>query len=231
MDKLLHIASVGIPAGVQGSIFSISNVIIQSSVNFFGDAAMAGSGAGANIEGFIYNAMNSVYQAAITFTGQNFGAKQYRRIKTIAFECMGLVTIVGLSTGLIAKLLDDRLMSIYTSVQEEVAFGITRMSVILLTYFLDGMMDVMVGMLRGIGHSILPTITTILFVCGFRIVWIYTYFAQYKIECNYDPHKSLTVLFLSYPISWIMATISHTICFIIIFGRICKKAKANGEYK
>ena len=230
-EKLVHILTVGLPAGIQGSIFSISNVVIQSSVNAFGSAAMAGSGAGASIEGFVYQAMNSVYQAAITFTGQNFGAKQYRRIKKIAFECMGLVTIVGLAAGSLAKLLDEQLLGFYTDVDLEIKYGVTRMSVILLTYFLDGMMDVMVGMLRGIGHSILPTITTIAFVCGFRIIWIYTYYAQYKEACGGDPEKSLTVLFLSYPISWIMATLCHIIGFIVIYGGICKKAKAAGEYK
>lgn len=229
-DKLINILSVGLPAGIQGSIFSISNVIIQSSINFFGDAAMAGSGAGANIEGFIYMAMNSVYQAAITFTSQNFGAEKYRRIKTVAFECMGLVTAVGLSLGIIVKLFDTQLLSIYTDVQAEIEFGVIRMSVILLTYFLDGTMDVMVGLLRGIGHSVLPTVGTIAFVCGFRMLWIFTFFAQYKASVNNDPAKSLTVLFLSYPISWIMATLSHTICFLVIFGKIVKKAKAEGKW-
>lgn len=229
-DKLLGIISVGLPAGIQGSIFSISNVIIQSSINFFGDAAMAGSGAAANIEGFIYMAMNSVYQAAITFTSQNFGAEKYKRIKTVAFQCMALVTAVGVSLGVIVKLFDSQLLSIYTDNDQEIAFGIVRMSIILMTYFLDGTMDVMVGMLRGIGHSVLPTIGTIGFVCGFRIIWIYTYFAQYKIAVDFDPAKSLTVLFLSYPISWTMATIAHTICFLILFGGIVKKAKKEGRY-
>lgn len=222
-DKLISIIAVGLPAGLQGSIFSVSNVIIQSSINFFGDAAMAGSGAAANIEGFVYMAMNSVYQAAITFTSQNFGAKKLKRIKTIAFECMGLVTIVGMGLGLLIKLFDEPLLSIYTDVPQEIAFGVTRMTIILSTYFLDGWMDVMVGMLRGIGHSVLPTVTTIAFVCGFRMIWIFTFFAQYKISVGYDPTKSLTVLFLSYPLSWTMAMISHTICFLIIFARQKKK--------
>lgn len=229
-DKLINILSVGLPAGIQGSIFSVSNVLIQSSINFFGDAAMAGSGAGANIEGFIYMAMNSVYQAAITFTGQNFGAKKYRRIKTVAFECMGLVTAIGVVLGLTVKLFDTQLLSIYTDNAQEIAFGVTRMSVILITYFMDGTMDVMVGMLRGIGHSILPTIGTIAFVCGLRIIWIYTVFSQYKINCGFDAEKSLTVLFLSYPLSWLLATVAHTITFIIIFSGIIKKAKADGSY-
>lgn len=228
-DKLGKMIAVGLPAGIQGSIFSISNVIIQSSINFFGASAMAGSGAGANIEGFIYMAMNSVYQAAITFTGQNYGAKKYRRIKTVAFECLGLVTAVGMISGFLAKLFDEQLLSLYTSDPQEIAFGVTRMSVILMTYFLDGIMDVLVGLLRGIGHSVLPTITTIAFVCGFRILWISTYFAQYKIACGFDPEKSLTVLFLSYPISWFMASASHAVCFIYLFSKILKKDRLERE--
>lgn len=227
-DKLLNIISVGLPAGIQGSIFSVSNVIIQSSINFFGDAAMAGSGAGANIEGFVYMAMNSVYQAAITFTSQNYGARSYKRIKVIALECMGIVTAIGLSMGLLFMQFDTQLLSIYTDKSEEIVFGIVRMSVILYTYFLCGMMDTMVGLLRGIGHSILPTIVTIACVCGFRILWIYTYFASYKQSVGFDPEKSLTVLFLSYPISWGLAAIVHTVLFVIMFGKILKKAKAEG---
>lgn len=228
-DKLIKIIAVGLPAGIQGSIFSVSNVIIQSSINFFDRAAMAGSGAGANIEGFIYMAMNSVYQAAITFAGQNYGAKKYKRIKTVAFECLGLVTAVGVVLGIIAKVFDTRLLSLYTKDSQEIAFGVTRMSVILLTYFLDGIMDVLVGLLRGIGHSVLPTITTIAFVCGFRILWISTFFEQYKISCGYDPEKSLTVLFLSYPISWLMASLSHAICFVYLFSKLLKSSKSDTE--
>lgn len=228
-DKLLSIIAVGLPAGLQGSIFSVSNVIIQSSINFFGDAAMAGSGAAANIEGFVYMAMNSVYQAAITFTSQNYGARKTKRIKTIAFECMGLVTIIGMGLGLLIRLFDEPLLSIYTDVPEEIAFGVTRMTVILTTYFLDGWMDVMVGMLRGIGHSVLPTIMTIAFVCGFRMIWIFTYFARYKISVDNDPTKSLTVLFLSYPISWIMATTAHTVSFLIMFAREKRKLSCEAD--
>ena len=220
--KLVEIVKIGLPAGIQGSIFSVSNVIIQSSINAFGSAAMAGNGAAANIEGFIYTAMNSVYQAAITFTGQNFGAKQYKRIKTIAFECMGFVVIVGMGLGLLAKTFDTQLLGIYTDNSEEIAFGVVRMSVIMFTYFLDGTMDVLVGLLRGVGHSVLPTITTIMFVCGFRILWISTFFAQYKLGHPDDPAACLRILYMSYPISWTMATISHFICFAVIYRGILK---------
>ena len=220
--KLGKILAVGLPAGIQGSVFSISNVIIQSSINGFGSSAiMGGNGAAANIEGFIYNAMNSVYQAAITFTGQNFGAKEYGRIKKVAFECLVIVFGVGFGLGAIAKLLGTQLLGLYTNKPEEVAFGLVRMNVICLTYFTCGMMDVMVGLLRGIGRSLIPTIDSILCVCGFRIVWIFTYFASYK-ATGASPEDCLTVLYISYPISWAMAFLVHLGCFIV-FYKIAKK--------
>ncbi len=222
-DKLIKIVAVGLPAGVQGSLFSISNVIIQSSVNGFEAAAMAGSGAAANIEGFIYVAMNSLHQAAITFTGQNYGAKQYQRIKTVCLECMGLVAAVGLLMGSICRIFAPQLLSIYTDNLSEIEFGITRMTVISLSYFLCGTMDVMVGMLRGVGHSLTPTIVSIACVCGFRILWIFTVFAYYK-SAGHTPHECLRMLFYSYPISWILATLTHTLCFILHYRGIIKQA-------
>lgn len=222
-DKLIKIISIGLPAGIQGSLFSISNVIIQSSVNGFESAAMAGSGAAANIEGFIFVAMNSLHQAAITFTGQNYGAKQYRRIKTVCLECMGLVAAVGLIMGGLFRTFAPQLLSIYTDNIAEIEFGVTRMSVISLSYFMCGMMDVMVGMLRGIGHSLTPTIVSIACVCGIRIVWIFTIFAYYK-GAGHTPHECMRILFLSYPISWLLAAMTHTLCFIVHYRGILKRA-------
>lgn len=222
-DKLFKIMAVGLPAGIQGSLFSISNVIIQSSVNGFESAAMAGSGAAGNIEGFIYVAMNSLHQAAITFTSQNFGAKQYQRIKTICLECMGVVTAVGLAMGALCQVFGSSLLSIYTDNPAEIEFGLVRMEVIMLTYFLCGTMDVMVGMLRGIGHSLTPTLVSIACVCGLRIVWIYTIFAYYK-SAGHTPQECMTVLFISYPISWLLATLVHTLCFIFHYRGIMKQA-------
>lgn len=214
--KLGKILAVGLPAGIQGSVFSISNVIIQSSINAFGSAVMGGNGAAASIEGFIYNAMNSVYQAAITFTGQNLGAKKYGRIKLVAVECLIIVFGVGFGLGVIAKIFATQLLGIYTSKPEEIAFGIVRMNVICLTYFTCGMMDVMVGLLRGIGRSLIPTIDSILCVCGFRIVWIFTYFASFK-ATGASAEECLRVLYISYPISWLMAFLVHLGCFIVFF--------------
>ena len=223
-DKLKKILGVGLPAGIQGSVFSMSNVIIQSSINAFGAAVMGGNGAAANIEGFIYTAMNSVYQAAITFTGQNFGARQYKRIRTVALECIGIVFTVGFGLGVLAKIFSVQLLSIYTDNPSEIAFGVVRMNVICLTYFTCGLMDVMVGLLRGIGRSLIPTIDSILCVCGFRIIWIFTYFAQYK-ATGASPEDCLTVLYASYPISWVMAFLVHGICFIAFFAYAKRKAR------
>ena len=224
MDKLKTIVAVGLPAGIQGSLFSISNVIIQSSVNGFGAAAMAGNGAAGNIEGFIYVAMNSLHQAAVTFTGQNYGAKQYNRIKTVCFECMGLVATVGFVMGLLMRLFAPYLLSIYTDNPAEIELGVVRMTVISLTYFLCGTMDVMVGMLRGIGQSLTPTIVSIACVCGFRILWIFTVFASYK-GAGHTMHQCLTMLYISYPISWMAATLTHSCCFAFLYRRMCKRAE------
>ncbi len=221
-DKLAKIAAVGLPAGIQGSLFSISNVIIQSSVNAFGSDVMAGNGAAANLEGFIYVAMNSIYQAAITFTGQNYGAGNIRRIKTVCLECMATVTAIGFGMGVLFDIFGRPLMSIYTDAPHEIEYGLVRITVIAFTYFLCGTMDVMVGMLRGIGHSITPTIVTVSCVCGLRIVWVYTVFAAFK-AANPDPHACLTTLLISYPLSWGIATLFHICCFAFHYSRLNKK--------
>lgn len=222
-DKLKKIIAVGLPAGIQGSLFSISNVIIQSSINAFGAAAMAGNGAAANIEGFIYVAMNSLHQAAITFTGQNYGAGNIKRIKTVCIECMVLVTVVGFVMGMLILFFGEPLLSIYTDVQAEIEFGLVRMNMIMFTYFLCGTMDVMVGMLRGIGHSLTPTIVSIACVCGFRMLWIFTAYASYKAS-GASAHDCFVMLLVSYPVSWIAATVTHSICFAVHYRGIKKKA-------
>lgn len=220
--KLTRILAIGLPAGIQGSVFSISNVIIQSSINAFGDDVMGGNGAASSIEGFIYIAMNAIYQAAITFTSQNFGAKKYKRIRTVMLECMVLVSAVGLGLGLVAKLFAAQLLGIYTDKPSELQYGVIRMSVICMTYFTCGLMDVMVGMLRGIGYSLISTINSIIFVCGFRIIWVFTYFAQIKAS-GADTERCLNTLYSSYPISWLMATVVHAACFALLFHIAQKK--------
>lgn len=205
--KVIEIIQVGLPAGVQGAIFSISNVLIQSSINEFGALAMAGSTASANIEGFIYIAMNSIHQTALSFTSQNYGAKQYERIRKILRICLGIVVVIGLSMGLIALMFCHQLLGIYSSDAEVITFGIKRLSIICSTYFLCGIMDVMVGSLRGLGYSMLPMIVSLIGACGLRIVWIFTIFQM---------HHTLSTLYISYPITWIITFCAHLVCYFLI---------------
>ncbi len=209
--QLLRIIRIGLPAGIQGSLFSISNVIIQSSVNSFGSVVMSGNAAAQNIEGFIYITMNSVHQTAVNFTGQNYGAAKFDRIKKILIYSLLSVTAVGLVLGAVAVLLAQPLLSVYiTDSQSAIEYGVTRLLYICLTYFLCGIMDVMTGMMRGIGSSFAPMIITILGVCGMRIGWIYTIF-------QIPQYHSVTSLYLSYPVSWSITFTVEIIVFLILF--------------
>ena len=135
-DKVKQMLRIGLPAGLQGIIFSISNVLIQSSINSFGSLVMAGNTAASNIEGFVYTSMNAIYQTSLSFTSQNMGARQYKRVDRILFECVGIVSVVGLVLGLGAFLLGHPLLSIYTSSEEVISYGIARLGVVSASYFL-----------------------------------------------------------------------------------------------
>ena len=161
-EKFVQIVRIGLPAGVSGAVFSISNVLIQSSVNSFGSITMAGNAAAQNIEGFIYTAMNSLYQASINFTSQNFGAGKSERIVRVLICCLGIVTAVGIILGVGAMLLGPELLHIYSSDPEVIHYGLIRLNIISITYFLCGMMDVGCGSIRGMGYSITPTIVSLL---------------------------------------------------------------------
>lgn len=213
-DKLFKMVQIGIPAGLQGALFSISNVLIQSSVNSFGSIAMAGNTAAANIEGFVYTAMNSFHQTAISFTGQNYGARKYKRIGRILLICLVLVFMVGLVMGNAAYLFGGTLLKLYSDDAEVIQFGILRLSFICTTYFLCGMMDVMVGSLRGMGYSIMPMLVSLTGACLFRVVWIYTIFRHFR---------SLETLYISYPISWGLTFMVHLICFSVVYYKLLKK--------
>ena len=210
-EPLLKMIRVGLPAGIQGSIFSISNVLIQSSVNSFGDIAMAGNAAASNIEGFIYTCMNAIYQAAISFTSQNYGAGQYRRIRKIMRSGVLIVSCVGFLLGGIAFLCAPILLSIYNTDPQVIQYGMLRMEIICLTYFTCGIMDVMVGCLRGLGYSIMPMIVSLAGACGIRVLWIFTVF-------QWD--RTLTMLYISYPVSWMITAAVHIICFLIIIRKV-----------
>ena len=188
-DVAIQMMKIGLPAGLQGCIFSVSNVLIQSSVNSFGSIAMAGNTASANLEGFVYNAMNSLYQTSLSFTSQNMGAKKYKRVDKILIECLVIVMIVGIVMGGGAYLIGTSLLSIYSSDPQVISYGLLRMSLICVPYFLCGMMDVFVGSLRGMGYSVMPMLVSLTGACLFRIVWIFTIFAT---------NLSLFVLFHSF---------------------------------
>jgi len=211
-DKFVKIMKIGLPAGLQGSIFSISNVLIQSSVNSFGSVVMAGNSASANIEGFVYVSMNAIYSAALTFTGQNVGAKKYKRIKRILGICVLTVSVVGIGLGSLAVMFGKTLLGIYAPGNTDViGYGLIRLAVIAGTYLTCGLMDVLVGMLRGMGTSLIPMLVSIFGVCGIRIVWIYTVFAR---------HKDLKTLYMSYPVSWVITAFAHLLCFLIVSRRM-----------
>lgn len=202
--KLKRIVKIGLPAGMQGAIFSISNVLIQSSVNSFGFIAMAGNTASANIEGFVYTAMNAVYQTNLSFTSQNLGGRKYSRINRIMYICLAVVTVVGITLGITAVLAGDLLLGIYSSDAQVLRYGMLRLEIICGTYFLCGIMDCMVGSLRGLGYSVIPMFVSLTGACGFRVLWVFTVFAAYR---------SLDVLYLSYPVSWAITAIAHMITF------------------
>lgn len=213
-DKVKQMLRIGLPAGLQGIIFSISNVLIQSSINSFGSLVMAGNTAASNIEGFVYTSMNAIYQTSLSFTSQNMGARQYKRVDRILFECVGIVSVVGLVLGLGAFLLGHPLLSIYTSSEEVISYGIARLGVVSASYFLCGIMDTLVGSLRGIGYSLMPMFVSLTGACLFRIIWIYTVFQVFHTQFS---------LYISYPISWILTLLAHLICYVIVRKRAFRK--------
>ena len=207
------ILRVGLPAGLQGSLFSISNVLIQSSVNSFGSIAMAGNTSASNLEGFVYTSMNAIYQADLTFASQNYGAGKLDRVRRVMWVCLATVAVIGFSMGMLFLLLGTPLLSFYNGQAEVIEYGLTRMRIIMPFYFLCGMMDTMVGQLRGIGSSILPMIVSLSGACLLRIVWIYTVFSL-------PDFHSLTVLYISYPVSWGVTFLAHLLCWYIISKRV-----------
>lgn len=213
-QPFLKIIRIGLPAGIQSSMFAISNVIVQSSINSFNsEALMSGNGAAGNIEGFVYVIMNSFHQTAVNFIGQNMGAHQYNRIKKIFGLCLIYVSIFGFAAGFTVWHFGEKLLSIYiTDSQEAIQYGLIRFNYIALPYFVCGLMDVSTGSLRGLGASFTPMLISILGVCGIRIVWIYTIFQIPKFhtpEC----------LYISYLMSWLGTFIFQTIAFIIIYKK------------
>ena len=217
--QLIDIAQVGLPAGLQGSLFSISNVLIQSSVNSFGEVVVAANSAGGNLEGFVYTSMNAIHQAALTFASQNLGAGKIRRVRRSVWVCIATVAVIGLIMGNAMLLGGQPLLSLYLDDPSAIDpatgvtvldYGMKRLAYILPTYFLCGLMDVMVGSLRGVGYSIMPMIVSLTGACIFRVVWILTVFAA---------NPTLDILYVSYPISWALTFGVHLLCYLFIARR------------
>ena len=206
-QKLWRILRIGLPAGMQSIVFSFSNVLIQSTVNTFGENVINGNAAAASIDGFIYTAQNSVYQAAITFVGQHVGARKFERINRVIFLCMGLVTAIGLSVSGLVVLFSHGLLNIYVPGDEAaIAWGTQRLRVMGACYFTCGLMEIGCGALRGMGKTFTPMIISIIGVCGIRILWIYTIFPLMP---------TMMCLYFSYPASWIVTgAIQLTLAFI-----------------
>lgn len=206
-----QIFQVGVPAGIQSTIINFSNVLLQSSVNSFGSVAMAGYTAANNILGFLYVSVNSITQACMSFTSQNYGVRKFKRMDKILMECLGLTMVVALVLGGGSYLFGSELMHIYTKSADVVACGTDIMLYTTVTYFLCGIMDLFPGALRGMGHSAVPMILSVIGTVGTRIVWIYWVFPQ---------HRALDFLFISYPVSWILTIIMQVICFYFVRKKV-----------
>ena len=213
-DKLLGMVKIGLPAGIQGCSFSISNVLIQSSINSFGSIAMAGNTAGSNIEGFISTAQDAFTQAAISFTGQNLGAGKLKRVDRVLLLCMLLAPGVGLVLSILAVLCGGPLLGIYSSDPAVIQYGMLRLTTVSLLQPLGALMGVTASVLRGMGYSTIPMIVTMSSVCGFRVIWIFTVFQAFP---------TLQVLYLSYPITWGLAALFNFIFYFVVRKRTAKK--------
>ncbi|MBQ8296662.1 MAG: MATE family efflux transporter [Ruminococcus sp.] len=215
-DKLKKIFRIGLPAGFQGIIFSISNVVIQSSINSFGKIVVAGNSAAANVEGFVYMSMNAFHQSTLSFTSQNLGAGKIKRINKILFSGLICVTVTGLLLGNAAVFFGDTLLGIYSDSTEVIEAGMQRLLIICTTYALCGIMDVIVGSLRGIGCSIMPMIVSLIGVCGLRLAWLFTFFRQ-------EQFHSPEMIYITYPVSWIITIAVHVVCYIIVKRRLDRR--------
>ena len=214
---LKQIFEVGVPAGIQSTVINISNAMLQSSVNSFGSIAMAGYTASNNIFGFLYVSVNSFTQACMSFTSQNYGVGKYKRMDKVLIDCLILSSGIALVMGGGAYLFGTEILQIYTGDPEVIRCGMEILSITTVPYFLCGIMDLFPGALRGMGCSAVPMILSVIGTVGTRIVWIFGIFPQ---------HRSLYVLFISYPGSWIITIILQVICYLIMRKKVHSRAAA-----
>lgn len=207
---LIRIFQVGIPAGIQSTVINFSNALLQSSVNSFGSTAMAGYTAANNILGFLYASINAVTQACMSFTSQNFGVGKYKRMDRVLLDCVALSVGVSLVLGVGAYLMGPQLLGIYTAEPDVVQCGLEILSITTVPYFLCGIMDLLPGALRGMGHSAVPMVLSVIGTVGTRVLWIYVFFSQ---------HRSLYFLFISYPGSWIATILMQAVCYWFVRKR------------
>ena len=219
-DKLIQIVQVGLPAGFQGAVFSLSNVVIQSSVNLFGETVVAGNSAAMNLEGFVYVSMNAFHQAAISFTSQNVGAGRRERIGKILLTAEGCVIVTGLLFGWVMYGFGRPLLHIYSNSSHVIDAGMVRMRIILLPYALCGMMDVVVGVLRGMGYSVGPMIMSLIGACGLRLVWIATVF-------QIPQFHNISTVYVSYPITWAITLVAQLLLYVYASKKMKGTAYAN----
>lgn len=225
IDKeiLKRMLSIGIPSGIQSSMFSISNLLIQSSINSFGEVFLAGSSSAGSIEGFVYVVMSAFYQASLNFSAQNYGARKFDRIKKAMLLCVSCAAILGFIVGNLAYIFGDKLLSIYiTDSPQAILYGLEKLSIICCTYFLCGIMESISGAIRGMGSSFVTMVISIFGICILRVVWIYTIFAIPKF------HTPLC-LFLSYPITWLVTIIAYLTAFAIVIKKKKKQAALEAE--
>lgn len=205
--KLVGLVRIGLPAGAQGTLFSISNVLIQSAVNSFGSTLVAASSASSNLEGLLGTTMNAYYNAAITFTGQNIGSGNPKRVDGIVKAILLFVLVTWIVLGGAVMLFSRQILSIYSSDPEVLDLGVIKVNVMMILYCSCGLMNAMPGVMRGMGYSFMPMLITLVGCCLFRIVWLYTAFAWYP---------TIQVLFACYPVTWSVAAIGHVISYLLV---------------
>lgn len=220
-SEFKDIVRIGLPAGVQSMTFSVSNVMIQSTINSFGATQVAGNAAGANLDCFVNMAMNSFYQSCISFVGQNYGARRFDRIRKILKTCLSCVFCVGLVLGVGVWLMGDKLLYIYTTSADVVAAGMIRLTWVSLPYVLCGLNDCVVGALRGMGYSITTMLGSIAGICGLRLLWVLTI-------CRIPPYADMAhMVYVSYPLSWLVTLIFQSSMFVFAMRRL-KKTETGG---
>ena len=218
-SKMKPILIIGVPAGIQGMLFSISNMAIQSSINSFGKIYMAGSSASASLEGFTFVAMDAFTQSTVSFTSQNIGAGKVERVPLVFRTAVTLVSLAGLALGIITYSFGEPLLSIYTDNPKVVEAGMIRMAFMCIPYFLCGIQNVIPGTARGMGYSIVPTFITVIGVCALRIVWIAT-------VCQLPECSTIEWVYASYPFSWAVTSVSHYIYYKIAYRKTLKQLRA-----